>query len=320
MSLDMMRFARPEFKTYDPARTGSIQFKVQKPSLGKNHYDCKPSSASSVPSFHKSQSSNPFRLLKGLAKWLLATLKQECNAGISDEIADEIATERLKKCSNNGEALFLNFQGGAHAAMIVKTSSGYAFLSFNNGSEKCSDVKAENETLSKEEKQENETSIRKRLKAEIRKYRDRTIQQENHIKIPKAQTGRMISKFNEIKSKGYKVLGQNCAHTAMQVLEAGQHSQLKLKQCKITASMCFPSDAMDYAQQVSSKTQELLPKLEKEQAELELLCQQEQAQKAKDSEEFRKQQQQDFLATLVPGSKMNWQRARQLKNLTEKQK
>ncbi|MBE8167251.1 MAG: hypothetical protein HAW66_02625 [Shewanella sp.] len=198
-----------------------------------------------VEAFSEGQSSQLSRFVTGLAHWLKATISRFTST-LSDEEASSITKELLDKCPDVGDALVLNFNGGSHIGVLVRTQAGYAYLSHEKSKSKFEEIKS-----GARKKHENGTSIEVaalKLRNNIVKSKDRNILAKNSIKLNKLQTGRMIKTFNESKSnKAFSIRGNNCSHLAMKVIKSGDDRHAKLDNLTVKNSMLFPQNAMSFA-------------------------------------------------------------------------
>ncbi len=258
MSMDMMRFSRLHMAGNPLPNTDFIQTSKAQVSLAKQQYTAKKSLNISASDFHAVKRSNPFKLLTGLVKWLKASINQKWSQELSDSDANEIASNLLKTCTEPGDTCLVNFQNGAHAALLVKTNTGYAFLSFGNGSDKCADEKVEDESKVLTEEKPDESRTRKQLLAEIKKYKDKKLNSKNCFKLGNMQTTKMIDAYNKFKSRGgYQFAGRNCSHAVMEVLEQGKHPSVEIAPSQAKEAVYSPSDTVQYAKKLSKENKKL---------------------------------------------------------------
>ena len=222
----------------------------------------------SVKAFCDNNKLNLSALFTGFVHWLKATVSSFTKQ-ISYDEADSIAKKLMEECPNVGDALVLNFNDGSHAAVLVKTQAGYAYLSHDRKPDTKKYVEAgELSPCSDALKAFGiETSVAQaQLKDNVMNYKDNRIL-EHSVKMSGMNTGKMIRIFNDSRQhQKFSVFSNNCSHMATRVIKAGVKAKLndnsdisdisdnnelaQLGSLTVRSHMSFPQHTMALAKKI----------------------------------------------------------------------
>ena len=246
-TLSSQKLKRPVVESVPESTPDSCQFN------GKQYQASKVKDLHGIKPFVEEHQSHASRLISGLAHWIKATVSY-LTGHISEQEATQITDELLKSCPKVGDSLVLNFNGGGHIGILVRTDKGFAYLSHEKSSRKHKDiVPGEQKHYSNNDTDEVAGLM---LRKNILKHKDKKLLSKNTVKLEGMRTGKMIKDFNKSRTdKAYSIGRNNCSHVAMKIMTAGALSKEELVEISALPEkqrMEFPQNAMALARNIKT--------------------------------------------------------------------
>ena len=192
----------------------------------------------------------------GLASWALGSV-QVVFSKISEQECQTLATQIAEECQTNGDAIVLNYNGGVHTAILVRTNVGLAYLAYPlSWSHRPLNERADKVAPSAKanlESQSNTDQIAIRhLAKEIQFYKSHDL--DKHMtKLSDMNTKIMIETYLELDEQHvYNYSAFNCATVSGIALHRGLPKNIRCLCPELTRLQLLPKRVQWCAQQISS--------------------------------------------------------------------
>ncbi|MGB0894932.1 MAG: hypothetical protein ACPGUD_11040 [Parashewanella sp.] len=153
----------------------------------------------------------------GIAYWMKGMLFP---TDIPIQKAINTTLRLIDKCPNTGDTLVINYCGGAHIALLFRTSEGMRYFSFESPSQRRN-FQSNNAFTTKQAQFINSDEIHA-IVSDICQWCDTLEQSDNLLLLHLLDTGSMEKTWKEkCKVADIALLSNNCASTTLLLLKAG---------------------------------------------------------------------------------------------------